>query len=100
MIVYGQKSPPVYNLSQISFPVHLYVGKYDKIADVEDATRLFKQLINSQQKVGIMFIQTMKIYDFGHATFIWGKTTEHLEDSIAVINSSQPLLEISQQKRH
>jgi hypothetical protein len=42
MIVYGQKSPPVYNLSLISFPVHLYVGKYDKIADVEDATRLFK----------------------------------------------------------
>lgn len=42
MVLYGQKTPPAYNLSEISFPVHLYVGKYDKIADIEDATRLFK----------------------------------------------------------
>ena len=31
----------------------------------------------------------MKIYDFGHATFIWGKTTEHLDDAIAVINKAE-----------
>lgn len=33
-------------------------------------------------------MQTMKIYDFGHATFIWGKTTQHLKDTVAVIDSS------------
>jgi hypothetical protein len=49
--VYGQKTPPFYNLSQITFPVHLYVGKYDKLADVEDSTRLFNELKNSQNKV-------------------------------------------------
>jgi hypothetical protein len=31
----------------------------------------------------------MKIYDFGHATFVWGKTTEHLDDAIAVIDKSE-----------
>lgn len=31
----------------------------------------------------------MKIYDFGHATFIWGKTTEHLDDAISVINKAE-----------
>jgi len=34
--IYGQKSPPLYDLSKIKIPVHLYVGKYDKLADVED----------------------------------------------------------------
>lgn len=49
--IYGQDKPPVYNLSAITFPVHLYVGKYDRLADVEDATRLYKELTNSANKV-------------------------------------------------
>ena len=36
------------------------------------------------------FIQTMKIYDFGHATFIWGKSTVHIEDTLARINAIEP----------
>ena len=44
MKVYGQKKPPLYDLSKITFPVHLYVGKYDKLADVEDASQLFTEL--------------------------------------------------------
>jgi hypothetical protein len=44
MIHYGQKKPPFYNLSKITFPSHLHVGKYDKLADVDDANRLFKEL--------------------------------------------------------
>jgi pimeloyl-ACP methyl ester carboxylesterase len=49
--VYGQKTPPFYELAKITFPVHLYVGKYDRLADVDDSNRLFKELINSQGKV-------------------------------------------------
>jgi pimeloyl-ACP methyl ester carboxylesterase len=52
--VYGQKTPPIYNLSKITVPVHLYVGKYDKLADVEDSTRLFNELTNSPNKVLII----------------------------------------------
>jgi hypothetical protein len=33
----------------------------------------------------------MKIYDFGHATFIWGKTLQHVYDAVAVINKAEPL---------
>lgn len=50
MLVYGEKTPPLYNLSKITTPVHLYVGKYDKLADVEDSTRLFNELTNSPGK--------------------------------------------------
>ena len=51
MIVYGQKTAPAYDLSKISIPVHLYVGKYDKLADVQDAKILFDKLNNSPNKV-------------------------------------------------
>lgn len=51
MLIYGQKTPPFYDLSKITLPVHLYVGKYDKMADMDDATKLFSQLKNSVGKV-------------------------------------------------
>jgi hypothetical protein len=31
--IYGQKDAPHYDLSLITTPVHLYVGKYDRLAD-------------------------------------------------------------------
>jgi lysosomal acid lipase/cholesteryl ester hydrolase len=49
--IYGQKTPPFYNLSKITIPVHLYVGKYDKLADPEDSQHLFNQLTSSVGKV-------------------------------------------------
>lgn len=49
--VYGQKTPPLYDLSKITFPVHLYVGKFDRLGDLADVDRLFKELVNSQGKV-------------------------------------------------
>lgn len=80
MAVYGQKAPPSYDLSKINIPVHLYVGKYDKLADVEDSKILFERLSNSPDK-------TMKVYNFGHATFIWGKSIEHINDVTARIEA-------------
>ena len=47
MIVYGASKPPRYDLSKITIPVHLYVGKYDKLADVQDAKDLFSALTSS-----------------------------------------------------
>lgn len=51
MKIYGQATAPVYNLTNIRFPVHLYVGKYDKLADVKDSATLYEQLSNSVGKV-------------------------------------------------
>ena len=36
MIKYGQTTPPLYDLTKINLPVHLYVGKYDRLADLKD----------------------------------------------------------------
>ncbi len=44
MQIYGTKEPPIYNLTKIEFPVHLFVGEYDRLADVKDAERLLKEL--------------------------------------------------------
>ncbi len=41
LLVYGQTVPPLYNLSKITIPVHMYVGNYDKLGDVDDAQRLY-----------------------------------------------------------
>jgi hypothetical protein len=35
-------------------------------------------------------IQTTKLYDFGHATFVWGKSLAHLNDALAVIEKAEP----------
>lgn len=50
-VIYGQKTAPLYDLSKITFPAHLYVGKYDRLADLTDVDRLFKELVNSKGKV-------------------------------------------------
>lgn len=44
MKIYGTKEPPVYNLSNINFPTHLFVGQYDRLADLTDAKRLYNEL--------------------------------------------------------
>lgn len=62
---YKSKTPPFYNLSNIETPVHLLVGNTDQLADVQDATRLYKSLTNSPKS-------TMKVYNLGHATFLIG----------------------------
>lgn len=39
--IYGNHEPPAYNLSNIDFPVHLFAGEYDKLANVKDVNRLY-----------------------------------------------------------
>ena len=50
-VIYGQKRPPLYDLSKITLPVHIYAGRYDSLASVKDSARLFKELTNSVNKV-------------------------------------------------
>lgn len=53
---YGTPEPPVYNLENIDFPVHMFVGKYDRLADVNDSNKLYEQLKNSPDKVKVTLI--------------------------------------------
>lgn len=70
-IIYGTKQPPVYDLSKIQETVHLFVGEYDKLADVKDADRLYKELGSKTKNI--------KHLKFGHATFIWGKDASYIK---------------------
>lgn len=39
--IYGTKTPPNYNLTKITEPIHLFVGEYDRLADLTDTKRLY-----------------------------------------------------------
>lgn len=52
---YGQEKAPQYNLGNINFNnIHLFVGKYDKLATIQDVKKLYKDLINAKNKVIII----------------------------------------------
>jgi len=61
---YGQTSPPVYNISAVSVPMHLFYGTNDKFADPVDAQNLFK----------LLPANLLHIYptEYGHGDFLWG----------------------------
>lgn len=40
-IKYGTAESPLYDLKNIDFPVHLFVGNYDRLADINDSQKLF-----------------------------------------------------------
>lgn len=72
MKVYGTKEPPVYNLSNINFPTHLFVGNYDRLADLTDAKRLFNE-IGSKQKVNNLYNTDLYCPQFWTYDFRVGK---------------------------
>lgn len=45
--IYGTATPPAWDLSKIKFPVHLFAGDYDMLADPTDVQRLYDELTNS-----------------------------------------------------
>jgi len=44
---YGQSTPPFYNISDITYPLNIFEGTYDTLADIQDATDLKDELIHS-----------------------------------------------------
>jgi hypothetical protein len=58
-------------------PVRLFVGSLDTLADVDDVNRFWGEL----QPIAKKFY---KIYNAGHATFLWGKdVTPWMDDILA-----------------
>lgn len=65
--IYGQKTPPVWNLGNIKTKVRAYVGRQDKLGDIKDNSLLASKL----NELGVD--ATFKWYqDCGHMTFMWG----------------------------
>lgn len=65
--VYGRDTPPPYNLTKITAPVHLYFSKNDDTAIIENAFKLGNQLPNVKSSYII------PINDFGHVDFTYSR---------------------------
>lgn len=64
---YGQRIPPLWNLTNIRRPLNLFAGDEDLLADPVDVAHLWRELDPSFRKF-------LKTYPAGHCTFMWGKT--------------------------
>jgi len=69
---YGQHSPPLYDLSQVTVPTAIFTGGHDTLADPSDVTRLLAELPNST------VIYRKHIEKYEHLDFTWGIDTGYL----------------------
>lgn len=77
---YGNKTPPVYDLSTIKGPLALFFGKEDRLATPEDAN----WLIETVPKEAIVHLD--KDLNSGHLTFMWGKDMSYFNKVIELAN--------------
>lgn len=69
---YGQKTPPIYNVTNIRQPIYLMYGMNDWLADYIDVKQLAKQIKN------LVGIQKVPLDSFNHVDFLFGKDAEKL----------------------
>ena len=75
--VYGQATPPKFDLSQIRAPIAAYFGIYDELADPIDGQWLRGQLTANANLPGLHIVDDLL---FGHLTFMWGLDVSYLDD--------------------
>jgi len=80
MKIYGQPTPPLYNLGNITHEVHLFAGDEDMLADPTDVQRLKDEMVNAT----VHFHEYSKV---GHITFLWGVDMNYVSDMIEVLRS-------------
>lgn len=76
--LYGTSTPPEYDLSKIDFPIAIFSGSLDRLADPKDvawtATKLQHALVYNHQ------------YHLGHMSFAIAKDWSFWTDAMAIIN--------------
>ncbi|KAL1497781.1 hypothetical protein ABEB36_008679 [Hypothenemus hampei] len=73
---YNQSTPPEYDLSEISVPVHLFVGSEDLIGDSKDADILQEKLC-----LGKSHLSAVKhTFPYAHNDFFLGKDLKPFQD--------------------
>jgi hypothetical protein len=75
---YGTEVPPIYDPTNIKEKVHLFVGKYDKLANANDVNILAQYLQNYE----------IREYELGHGSFTLAKDMTYLEDALNIIQNS------------
>lgn len=82
---YGQKTPPMYDLSNINIPVRGFVGLDDELGDPIDNDYLTNTLTTVLKKDYKEYIYN----NCGHLTFMWGlNPTQIFTDVLAEIQSA------------
>lgn len=66
LIRYGQKTPPVYDLTKIKTKMRIYYGTHDKYFTEACIKKLASKLHNAQ-------IEMQKMDGWGHVTFSYGR---------------------------
>lgn len=64
--IYGQPTPPVYDVSQVNTPVTLFTGSHDWLADPYDVNTNLRPYLQN-------IIYSKNIDGFNHMDFIWGE---------------------------
>lgn len=79
--IYGTPHPPVYDLSQITEAVYMFVGEYDELATPEDTATLRAQLTGSSHV-------EYRTYPLGHGSFLWAlDVATYVNDVINILRS-------------
>lgn len=78
--IYGQSTPPLYNLANITAQVHLFAGDEDMLADPTDVQRLKGELVNAN----VTFHEYANV---GHITFLWGIDMSYVNDMLETLRN-------------
>ena len=77
-VIFGQTTPPVYNVEDMKVPTAMFTGLKDFLSDPEDVEILKPKIHN------LTYLKT--IPDFSHFDFIWGlNTREEVSEEILTI---------------
>ncbi|PAV71059.1 hypothetical protein WR25_11270 [Diploscapter pachys] len=83
---YGQKTPPLYDITRIRTDMYLWWSPSDTLADQSDVERYLLKKLPTQYLKGVY-----KLMDFNHLDFIWGNraATEIYMPLIDIIRNDQ-----------
>ncbi|KAJ3642378.1 hypothetical protein Zmor_025172 [Zophobas morio] len=71
--IYGTENPPVYNLTNVQFPVSLFYGTHDVLFLQKNIDRLFNELGSSQKYKISVPRNAGPEYGYSHIDFLWSK---------------------------
>lgn len=84
---YNQETPPHYNLKNIGFPVAIFYGTDDDLADPKDVAWLHDQIKDQ--------VVHYEEYPFGHDTFVNGKNMTYFSTTVmGILNEKNNIAQL------
>lgn len=86
MLHYNQTYPPPFNLTNIQFPIYMFIGSYDTLADPTDIQTLTSRLTNCNI--------TAKVVPASHMSYVIANNMSFYFDDLLQILENSNLIEI------